>query len=96
MFFQVASVTATRYGLSRGLLGLKYDQIKYSDSDSDSDTIIVLRSLFWISKNTDSITCGMNTDRSSRFTYVKLLFINNPTPPRPSSVSDLVWNCKQW
>ena len=38
-------------------------------------------------KNTASITCGMNTDRSSRFTYVKLLFINNPTPPRPSSVS---------
>ena len=36
MFFQVASATATRYGLSRGLLGLKYDQIKYSDSDSDS------------------------------------------------------------
>ena len=38
MFFQVASATATRYGLSRGLLGLKYDQIKYSDSDSDSDS----------------------------------------------------------
>ena len=37
MFFQVASATATRYGLSRGLLGLKYDQINYSDSDSDSD-----------------------------------------------------------
>ena len=37
MFFQVASATATRYGLSRGLLGLKYDQIKYSDSDSDSE-----------------------------------------------------------
>ena len=36
MFFQVASATATRYGLSRGLLGLKYDQINYSDSDSDS------------------------------------------------------------
>ena len=34
MFFQVASATATRYGLSRGLLGLKYDQINYSDSDS--------------------------------------------------------------
>ena len=69
MFFQVASATATRYGLSRGLLGPKYDQINYSDSDSDSDsTIIVLRSLIWISKNTDSITCGMNTDRSSRFT----------------------------
>ena len=32
--FQVASATATRYGLSRGLLGLKYDQINYSDSDS--------------------------------------------------------------
>ena len=35
MFFQVASATATRYGLSRGLLGLKYDQIHYSDSDSE-------------------------------------------------------------
>ena len=39
MFFQVASATATRYGLSRGLLGLKYDQINYSDSDSDSDSL---------------------------------------------------------
>ena len=35
MFFQVASATATRNGLSRGLLGLKYDQINYSDSDSE-------------------------------------------------------------
>ena len=31
---QVASATATRYGLSRGLLGLKYDRINNSDSDS--------------------------------------------------------------
>ena len=38
MFFQVASATATRYGLSRGLLGLKYDQINYSDSDSASES----------------------------------------------------------
>ena len=37
IFFQVASATATRYGLSRGILGLKYDQINYSDSHSDSD-----------------------------------------------------------
>ena len=29
----MASATATRYCLSRGLLGLKYDQINYSDSD---------------------------------------------------------------
>ena len=28
------SATATRYGLTRGLLGLKYDQINDSDSDS--------------------------------------------------------------
>ena len=34
LFFQVASATATRCGLSRGLLGLKYNQINYSDSDS--------------------------------------------------------------
>ena len=37
LFFQVASATATRYGLSRGLLGLEYDRINISDSDSDSD-----------------------------------------------------------
>ena len=30
---QVTSATATRYGLSRGLLGLKYDQIDDSDFD---------------------------------------------------------------
>ena len=31
----VASATATRYGLSRGLLGLEYDRINISDSDSE-------------------------------------------------------------
>ena len=31
-FFQVASATATRFGLSRGLLGLQYDQINESES----------------------------------------------------------------
>ena len=36
LFFQVASATATRYGLSRGLLSLEYDRINISDSDSDS------------------------------------------------------------
>ena len=35
----IASATATRYGLSRGLLGLKYDQINYSDSDSCSNRV---------------------------------------------------------
>ena len=30
---QVASAKATRYGLSRGLLGLEYDRINISDSD---------------------------------------------------------------
>ena len=30
----MASATATRYGLSRGLLGLEYDRINISDSDS--------------------------------------------------------------
>ena len=40
-------------------------------------TIIVLRSLIWISKNTDSITRGMNTDRSSRFTFVNLLILKD-------------------
>ena len=31
IFFQVASATATRFGLSRGLLGLQYDQINESE-----------------------------------------------------------------
>ena len=35
IFFQVASATATRFGLSRGLLGLQYDQINESESESD-------------------------------------------------------------
>ena len=39
IFVQVASATATRYGLSRGILGLKYDQINYSDYDSDSSRL---------------------------------------------------------
>ena len=36
IFFQVASATATRIGLSRGLLGLQYDQINESESESES------------------------------------------------------------
>ena len=35
LFFQVASATAIRYGISRGLLGPKHDRINNSDSDSD-------------------------------------------------------------
>ena len=42
LFFQVASATATRYGLSRGLLGLEYDRIHISDSDSDSCVVHVV------------------------------------------------------
>ena len=33
----------TRYGISRGLLGLKYDRIHISDSDSDSDSAFFLQ-----------------------------------------------------
>ena len=33
IFFQVASATATIFGLSRGLLGLQYDQINESESE---------------------------------------------------------------
>ena len=36
IFFQVASATATNFGLSRGLLGLQYDQINASESESES------------------------------------------------------------
>ena len=36
IFFQVVSATATRYGLSRCLVGLKYDRINNSDYDYDS------------------------------------------------------------
>ena len=32
----MASATATRFGLSRGLLGLQYDQINESESESES------------------------------------------------------------
>ena len=42
LFFQVASATATIYGLSRGLLGLEYDRINISDSDSDTVLTIML------------------------------------------------------
>ena len=41
IFFQVASATATRFGLSRGLLGLQYDQINESESESVIRTIVV-------------------------------------------------------
>ena len=40
IFFQVASATATKFGLSRGLLGLQYDQINASESESESESII--------------------------------------------------------
>ena len=43
----MASATATRYGLSRGLLGLTYDQINNSDSEwACSITIATGASLF--------------------------------------------------
>ena len=35
IFLQVASATATNFGLSRGLLGLQYDKINASESESD-------------------------------------------------------------
>ena len=38
IFFQVASATATRFGLSRGLLGLQYDKINESESESESSS----------------------------------------------------------
>ena len=44
IFFQVASATATRFGLSRGLLGLQYDQI--NESESESIILIAFRSCF--------------------------------------------------
>ena len=39
IFSQVASATATRFGLSRGLLGLQYDQINESESESESESV---------------------------------------------------------
>ena len=42
ILFQVASATATKFGLSRGLLGLQYDQINASESESESACIVVL------------------------------------------------------
>ena len=43
IFFQVASATATRFGLSRGLLGLQYDQI--NESESESVIVIIVQIL---------------------------------------------------
>ena len=42
IFFQVASATATKFGLSRGLLGLQYDQINASESESEYTKYIKL------------------------------------------------------
>ena len=39
LFFQVASATATKFGLSRGLLGLQYDKINASESESESELV---------------------------------------------------------
>ena len=39
IFFQLASATATRFGLSRGLLGLQYEQINESESESESGLV---------------------------------------------------------
>ena len=41
IFFQVASATATRFGLSRGLLGLQYDQINESESESADEMLSI-------------------------------------------------------
>ena len=57
----VASATATRYGLSRGLLGLKYDRIDMSDSDSAA-TQPQMRSFFVSSKATELSTEVMTAE----------------------------------
>ena len=46
IFFQVASATATRFGLSRGLLGLQYDQINESESEKKSESESVAHIIF--------------------------------------------------
>ena len=38
IFFQVAFATATKFGLSRGLLALQYDQINASESESEPES----------------------------------------------------------
>ena len=45
IFFQVASATATRFGLSRGLLGLQYDQINESESESALSTQLFVKDM---------------------------------------------------
>ena len=40
----MASATATRFGLSRGLLGLQYDQINESESESESTKMTFMSS----------------------------------------------------
>ena len=53
LFFQVASATSTRYGLSRGLLGLEYDRINISGSDSDSVRRGALCRFVWFGEGQD-------------------------------------------
>ena len=53
LFFQVASATATRYGLSRGPLNLKFDEINNYDSDSDNTTLVGLPGFTRVSKVND-------------------------------------------
>ena len=65
LLMQVASATATKFGLSRGLLGLQYDQINASESESafpfensyyfSSGRLDVVRSTGNLSSNNKSI-----------------------------------------
>ena len=49
IFFQVASATATRFGLSRGLLGLQYDKI--NESESETCTMAKYPTMDWVGEN---------------------------------------------
>ena len=81
---KVASATATKFGLSRGLLGLQYDQINASESESTSHilaqfiSVILLTSIHvslpgisWLLSTTIWIPCqGLSGDAGLRFSQV--------------------------
>ena len=74
IFFQVASATATKFGLSRGLLGLQYDQINASESESESVYFCIFVTLHSIRKSKQSVNSPQIHGLLSRHVHVVFHF----------------------
>ena len=79
IFVQVASATATNFGLSRGLMGLQYDQINASESEPES---CECKKITFAANSPEMIRLtGRMTEKVRPFKWLRMLpnFLRIPT-----------------